>query len=113
MSESRFEKGEKHKIVGSILKEGIPIDWRIEMSVFNRLVAKYPNHVFWRKFALPFKLNSLRWLQGDGKDELNKLYLLFELDLGRKATIVEGSTKVGEDYVPVQKKPLSLKDFLK
>lgn len=106
-----FHKGEKGKIVGSLLKETAQVNWAIEFGTFAYLFRHYPNPDFWRKFSLPFKLNSLLWLKGEGKGNLERAYWVFQLDFKPKDYIIEGKEKIGEDYKS-QAKP-SLKDILK
>ena len=111
---NKLEKGEKKKILLSLLKEDVQtIDWKIEMSVLNRLLKKYPDLDFWRTFSPGYRVNSLRWFMGEGEKSIRKYYGLFNLDFEPKEKKIVGDKKVGEDYIPAQKKIVSLMEFLK
>lgn len=65
------------------------INWPREIKIMNSLWKKYPDEVFWIIFELTFKLKSLAWLIGDGKNELIRQWNFFQLDKKRKKDTIE------------------------
>lgn len=112
ITNDRFPKGSKHKIVKDLLKPDAVINWPIEFSSLKWLITRYPEPKFWLSFSLPFKLNSLCWLKKDGLAEVERAYWIFKLDWKAKQSNIMCNHKVGEDYIPTDNRP-TLRQILK
>lgn len=72
----------KKEFLKRVLKETQGISWPKEMKLVNRLLAIFPNDVFWNSLQLKFKLNSTCWfLSDEGRKFLNTEYKKFNFDL--------------------------------
>lgn len=94
------------------------IIWPREMKLANALIEKYPDYKFWSSINFEFKLNSLAWFIGEGKDELFNKWNIYRVDLSCvKNQYVEKiellSSKLGEDYKSSPSKRKTIKDWLK
>jgi hypothetical protein len=91
------------------------LSWPREMKIANQLWAQYPNPEFWIIFELPFKLNSLAWLIGDGKTELQRQWNFFKLDKARKMAMIDTSKySLSESAMQSAQilKPRTMKDWM-
>jgi hypothetical protein len=85
-----------------------------EMYVARKLLQEYPDDEFWKGFMLPFKLNSLAFLQSPaGQLILNKKWGEYKFELPEVKQHNIGTEKVGEDLPETVTKPKSIHDFLK
>lgn len=82
-------------------------DWNIEIGFINKLEKLYPGVDFWRSFHINFKVMSMAFFIGSGKDQIIKMYREFTIDLNKsKSENSLTSNKLGEDVVV--KKQISL-----
>ncbi len=92
--------------------------WPREMKIFNGISTTYPNEAFWAWYNPGFKLNSLAWFIGDGKDTLAAAHqsYLFELDNLSKTRKVDVKEEPVVDLIPATpnlKKPTNLISWLR
>ncbi len=92
--------------------------WGREIKVANSLLKKYPkDFLLWLEPPHGYKVTSLlHFLTEEGEN-----YILSQLIAYKRATtdlspkvspVILSETKIGDDAIPVKKKPESLKDFL-
>lgn len=98
-----------------VSKEGM--NWPREIRIAKKLLKEYPDFETWTQLKFDFKLNSLAFfLTEEGKEKIQILKFNKSkknlLDLFPKQEEVVFGEKLGQD-AEVQKKPLTLKDFLK
>lgn len=79
------------------------IIWPREMKMANDLIERYPDYDFWESIQFDFKLNSLAWFIGEGKDDLFLKWNVFKLELPKEKRYIIGNEKIGEDYRPSKK----------
>ncbi len=85
----------------------------IETFNAQKLLQQFPDETFWMQFSLPFKLNSLAFLQSDnGQEILKKKYAEFKFEIPETPTHNIGTEKIGED-METTSKPKSIHEFLK
>ncbi len=82
------------------------------MAMYS-LLKKYPNRDFWLALDLGFQLRSLFWFNSErGREELDRRWSVFNLDLGPQVDHTIGTEKIGEDVI-VEKPKTSIADFLR
>lgn len=93
------------------------INWGNEIKVAGNLISRYPKREFWEWYALTFKLNSLLFFFGGGKENLYKAYHSDQTKIPHinpvelKEEKKEVSTElVGENIIT--SKPKSIEEFL-
>jgi hypothetical protein len=57
----------------------IPRAWGREIKMFNQLLLKYPDEKFWKDYKLEYQLNSIAWLKGGGKEDLEIAWRYYKI----------------------------------
>ena len=104
---------QKQKFIERIVKKE-NLNWAREMKIANALWKKYPDGAFWADFLLPFQLNSLAWLLGEGAEELTRQWNFFQLDNKRKRATIDKPTYSDLPLFKYEEatKPKSMKDWM-
>lgn len=112
----RKSSGVEQLMIKNLLKYERQFDKKttaVEMFIARKLLQDFSSDEFWQKFSLPFKLNSLAYLQSEAGDAIvRKKYGEFKFEIPEVQQHNMGTEKVGED-IEVVSKPKSIHDFLK
>lgn len=114
----KLETKEKYEIIDKLVKpELLEQDkgrYRIELAILNRLYEKFPNKEFWINFDPGFKIASMIWWQGRGRDDFRKFYNSYCLDMNAakpQTKVILSTEKIGEDVQITKTKPKNLFDL--
>jgi hypothetical protein len=109
-----MKQGDKKKIVERLIdvpEKGKRPFWAREMTLLNKLLARWPNLNFWHKVKFGDKYPSLAYLLTNlGVSKVVRKYNEFIFEIPAQKTYNLGD-KVGKD-VSFPKKSKSIKDFL-
>lgn len=107
---------ERKDLIARLVKSD-NINWNAELAVSKRLVALFPNILFWNQFQMPnqIEIGSLRVLYSLGwRKFLQKQYNLFQFGKINDIPVIElEKEKIGEDKIITTSGVKTLKDFLR